>query len=377
MHHQSSQLSLRAGVSTRPPAQRTSAIPVHRNGSGFAVAEVTESLADYSQGWLASIRNGVRPRTFDSYDAQLRLHVLPLLGERPVADLDVEDVLELIDVLRSKGYTGWTIRTVLTPLSRLLNHAVRRGAIAANPITRLDRTERPAVWAAEQKVLKRDEIGRLLDCAPDRYRTLLAAAVFTGLRQGELLGLTWAEVDFDDGVVKVRRSLDRQGQRQEPKTRQAVRDVVLMPALGRALDEHRSRSAFAAPDDFVFSSRLGTPLHWRNIARRALQPALKNAGLGHLRWHDLRHTFASLLIANGSNIVYVSRQLGHGSSDITLRCYSHLFDRAEHAQRTRTALEESFGPLFRTPSGRTHTGVTSRASSELDSAPGVEGGSDT
>lgn len=104
MHHQSSQLSLRASVSTRSPNQRTSVIHGRGNRSGLAGGhDVTESLASYSQRWLASIRSGVRPRTFESYDAQLRLHVLPLLGDRPVADLDVEDVLALIDVLRSKG----------------------------------------------------------------------------------------------------------------------------------------------------------------------------------------------------------------------------------------------------------------------------------
>ena len=241
----------------------------------------------------------------------------------------------------------------MTPLSRLLNHAVRRGAISVNPISQLERTERPAVWAAEQKILMREEIAQLLEGAPARFRTLLATAVFTGLRQGELLGLLWAEVDFKDGVINVRKSLDRHGRRQEPKTRRAARDVVLMPALASSLAQHREASTFADAHDYVFASSAGTPLHWRNIARRALQPALRNAGIPYVRWHDLRHTFASMLISNGANIAYVSRQLGHGSSDITLRCYSHLFDRAEHAQRTRNALEQSFSALLYAPPGDT------------------------
>jgi integrase len=118
------------------------------------------------------------------------------------------------------------------------------------------------------------------------------------------------------------------------------------PALARALQTHKLASAYSSPSDYVFASQVGTPLYWRNVARPALHPALKNAGIEHLRWHDLRHTYASPLIAQGANIVYVSRQLGHGSSDITLRCYSHLFDRAEHAVRTRDALERSFGALL-------------------------------
>jgi len=331
------QFSPSSGTSTRL-AGRPTPLPPFPQGA--------ESLAVYAERWLEAVRAGVRPRTFHSYSLQLRLHVLPLLGNRPIGELSVEDLVGLIEALQNTGYTAWTIRTALTPLSRLLNHAVRRGVIPVSPIARLDRTERPAVWAAEQKILKREEIGRLLEGAPPRYVTLLATAVFTGLRQGELLGLTWADVDFVEGTVKVRKSLDRLGNRLELKTRHAMRDVVLMPSLARALQAHRTASRFPGASDFVFASQRGTPLYWRNVARRALQPALRNAGLEHLRWHDLRHTFASLLISGGANIVYVSRQMGHGSSDITLRCYSHLFDRAEHAQRTRNALEDSFGDLL-------------------------------
>lgn len=116
--------------------------------------------------------------------------------------------------------------------------------------------------------------------------------------------------------------------------------LVLQPAE-LALDG--DQSLFKSDDDYVFAFRVGTPLHWRNVSRRALKPALEKAGIEPLRWHDLRHTFASLLIAGGANVVFVSRQLGHGSSDIMLRVYSHLLDRAEQAQRTREILQEMLG----------------------------------
>jgi integrase len=145
----------------------------------------------------------------------------------------------------------------------------------------------------------------------------------------------------------VRSALDRHGDDVAPKTQHAVRDVVLIPALAEALRGHRTESAFNGPDDYVFASLAGTPLHWRNVSRRALKPALKAAGIEPLRWHDLRHTFASLLIGGGANVVFTSRQLGHGSSDITLRVYSHLFDRAEQAQRTRDLLEATLGDVVR------------------------------
>ena len=197
-------------------------------------------------------------------------------------------------------------------------------------------------------MLDRDEIGRLLSAATPAYRTLLATAVFTGLRQGELLGLTWADIDFEDSLVRVSKQLDRSGERVAPKTLQAVREVTLMPALGRVIREHKLRSPFARPEDPVFASQAGTPLYWRNVSVCGLAGAFERARIEppRPRFHDLRHTFASLLVSEGLNVVYVSRQLGHASPDITLRVYAHLFDRAEHAQRARDALEAGFGEIL-------------------------------
>jgi integrase len=120
-----------------------------------------------------------------------------------------------------------------------------------------------------------------------------------------------------------------------------------MPALAQALKQHRAESRFSGPGDYVFTTRVGTPLHWANLASRILNPALSKAGLRPLRWHDLRRTFASLLIAGGANITFVSRQLGHSSSQITLGVYAHLLDREEQAQRTREMLETMLGTTLR------------------------------
>jgi integrase len=132
-----------------------------------------------------------------------------------------------------------------------------------------------------------------------------------------------------------------------PKTAHAVRDVVLMPALAQALAQHRE-TQFQQPDHYVFTTDLGTPLQWSRVARQALEPALKKAGIQHLRWHDLRHIYASLLIAGGANITFVSRQLGHSSSQITLGVYSHLIDQERQAERDRDMLQEMLGDVVET-----------------------------
>jgi integrase len=190
----------------------------------------------------------------------------------------------------------------------------------------------------------------MLQAATPANRNVLATAVFTGLRQSELLGLSWADVDLEAGVLRVRRQLDRGGGYSEPKTWRAKRDVVLMPSLVTLLRAHRLASAYPDPTDPVFVTRTGRPLYYRNLIR-GLRLALAKAGLEddgrpRLRFHDLRHTYASLLIAQGLNVAFISHLLGHASPSFTLDVYGGLFDRAEHARRARDRLEEAFGAML-------------------------------
>lgn len=161
-------------------------------------------LAAYAANWLDSIHGLVRPRTYEGYAYRLERHILPHLGQHRLDEIGVDDILALIGELREGGYSGWSIRSILTPLSRLFSHAVRRDVIPASPISKLDRSERPTVWKREQRVLNSAEIGRLLDAASPRYRTLLASAILTGLRQSELLGLRWRDIDFEEELIRVR-----------------------------------------------------------------------------------------------------------------------------------------------------------------------------
>ncbi len=285
MQAASSQLLL-TGVSTRrlgtPP-------PNSANQASRAVPTLTQ----YAVTWLESIEGIVLGRTREAYRSRLELHVMPRFGECRLDQVGVDEVLALISDMRKRGYSGATISAVLIPLSRPFAHAVRRDVIQ--------------------------------------------------VRQSELLGLHWRDIDFDNQVIHVRGALDREQQEVPPKTENALRDVILMPALAKLLRQHQRESRFHQPDNYVFTTRVGTPLQWANLSARGLQPALKKAGIQPLRWHDLRHTFASLLIAGGANITFTSRQLGHSSSQITLGVYAHLLDREEQAQRTRDMLQDMLG----------------------------------
>ncbi len=339
MQAASSQLHLTTGVSTRTFETPSSAPPADGSSAPAPL------LAKYVDSWLEGLEGLVQPSTVEAYAGRLERHVLPRLGERRLDEVGLDDILALISDLRKGGCSGATVVAILTPLSRLFGHAVRRGLIEVNPVSKLDRSERPRLSRQERPVLNPEEIGRLLEAAAPRFRTLLATAILSGLRQGELLGLHWRDIDFDNELIRVRTALNRKRRDVPPKTARAVRDVILMPALAQMLRERRTETGFNRPDDYVFTTRTGTPHHAPHIGQRVLKPALERAGLQPMRWHDLRHTFASLLIAGGANITFVSRQLGHTSSQVTLGVYAHLLDREEQARRTREMLQEMVGAV--------------------------------
>jgi integrase len=278
-------------------------------------------------------------------------YLLPRFGHWRADQIRVDDVAALVAELTTQGLSGATIAKPLIPLSRILDHAARRGLIGSNPVRGLERHERPKVVHREMRVLDRDEIAALLDAAAEPYRTLFATGVFTGLRIGELLGLTWADIEPQAGLVHVRRQMGPDHTSASLKTANARRSVVLMPTLGNSLREHRLRSPHSLEPDPVFSRHEGRPLYYATC-RYQLQLTAHRARLSQnpeqprLRLHDLRHTYASLLIGQGANVVLVSRQLGHASPNTTLGVYAHLYDRAEHAKRTSDMLEASFGHVL-------------------------------
>jgi integrase len=173
-------------------ARQARAAIVDKLGRGERVAPEKRTLAEAAEEWLEGQEGRLRDRTMGGYRTSLNTHILPALGRRRLTDISVEDVLALIARMRAAGKSEWTIQSPLKPLSRILGHAARNHRIPANPVRQLERDEKPKPSATQRpkRILEADEIKRLLDAAPDRYRTLLTTAVFSGLRQGELLGLT-------------------------------------------------------------------------------------------------------------------------------------------------------------------------------------------
>jgi len=190
----------------------------------------------------------------------------------------------------------------------VLRFARRCGWIVTDPVGLLERDERPQPTQRRQRVLGRAEIERLLGACAPRDRLMVTTVLCTGLRISELLGLVWDDIDFAAGVIHVRAQLSRAhhgapARRVAPKTPASFRDVPLVPQLARLLNAHRQGARSARGADWVFATTRGTPYGHRNVSRRALGRAAQLAGLNDdgwppLRFHDLRHTFASHLIVD-------------------------------------------------------------------------------
>ena len=190
---------------------------LRRRGCGSRFATVAEE-------WLSK-QTHLRPRSYEGYARALRRHCFPRFGERPIASVDEDAIANLVRDLQAEGLSGSTVAGVLVPLGGVLRYAVRQKLVPYNPVARLERSERPRLVRREKRILTADEIEALLLATTKAYRPIIATAIFTGLRQSELLGLWWGDLDLDGGVLHVRRTLDRTG-----TTRSRRRSNLLGPS---------------------------------------------------------------------------------------------------------------------------------------------------
>lgn len=286
------------------------------------------------------------PRTYDHYELAVRRHLKPMFGSRSIRSIAPNDLVAWHAEQRKAGAAAWSIKGRWMALRCVLAHAVRHGWLDMNPADALTSRERPKTGMSRKRFLTEEEMDTLIGAADGRYRALIAVCLFAGLRISEALGLTWDDADLDTGHFRVRHQLNRKGRRVRLKTPTARRDVVMMDALATMLRRHRLASPHSNATDPVFCTATGSAMSARN-AGRALTRISTRAGLSDVTPHALRHTFASMLIAQGRDPVFVADQLGHASPAITLRVYAHLFRAAKQADDARDELEAAYGSLLR------------------------------
>lgn len=279
----------------------------------------------FLEWWVDSVRN-IRPTTRAGYRAAIRYHLVPTIGSLRLADLAPLHVEEMLAALEPR-MSAKSLRNVHAVLRRALTAAVRAGHVSRNVAGR-EYVDAPRVVVDEPDAFSVDEIRRLLAAIRgDRLEALLRLALGTGLRQGELLGLAWQDVDLERGELRVRYELARVDgayRRVEPKTERSRRLVPLAPSIVDALRAHRQQTIDAgfvpAATGPVFTNRSGGPLSgsWLTHRLYALEDA---AGTRRLPFKNLRSTFASRLFEAGVPDRVIADLLGHTRTKTTQRHY--------------------------------------------------------
>ena len=244
---------------------------------------------------------------------------------RKIREVTVEQIERFRSALVESGKGRRTINKSLTLLGAMFRYALRHRWVSYNPaslVHKLREEQGATQEGMDCNILTPTEINALLNAVDERYHTLLMAAVLTGLRQGELLGLQWGDVDWNTKHVYVRRSFTGGGF-YEPKTKYSRRKVDIPATLLTELKKWKLRCP-KGELELVFPNGDGKPEHPSNVLRRGFFPALRRAGLRKIRFHDLRHTYASLLIANKEEPKRIQTLMGHSSIKITFDVYGHL-----------------------------------------------------
>jgi integrase len=338
---------------------------LHREmDAGVSPTDERLTVAAFLDRWVDSLEGQVSAKTLDSYSDTVRLHLRPGLGRVAVRKLSVAQVDGLWRSKRAAGYSANSIRIMRSVLRRALGQAEREGVVLRN-VAALSGA--PRLDAAEGRALSVDQARELLEAVRGhRHEPLITVMLAFGLRRGEALGLHWSALDLEAMTLRVthgvKRVTDRTGSDRRTrlevgdlKTRRSRRTLYLTPELVELLKRHRARqagermAAGAAWQDhgLIFATEVGTPLDPDNFSH-VFTRLTARAGLGHWHPHDLRHSGASLMLAQGTDLYVVSEVLGHASIAITKDVYGHLVEghKREAAKAMSDALFGEFGSHF-------------------------------
>jgi integrase len=279
-----------------------------------------------AEAWLAFKKPNLRASTWEVYEGHTRKH-FPEFASIKMNRITAPMIEKFIMERQAARMPINTIRKIIVSLNQIFKYAARHGYIHQNPMLLAERPREPQDHESQSikniRVLNPSEISTFLAAEKNqKYRTMFMLAIMSGLRQGELIGLKWSDVDWRASQITVERTFNNQAWYQ-PKTKGSRRRIDLGPAMLRELKMWR----LACPSnelDLVFPNEAGGPINHNNLVVRHFRPSMKSAGIEKIRWHDLRHTYASLLVEQGENIKYIQSQLGHSSPTVTLNVYAHL-----------------------------------------------------
>ena len=337
---------LKYGVAeSRQLAERAKSQAVADRDRGLLPMPSRITLNDWLPKWLDGKAPSLAPKTIANYRYLTERHLRPLLGEKRLQDLKPSDVRSAYQALAQRGYSRSLLHQMRVILKGALHEALLDEVVSRNvaEVARLPSFKRTRVARA----LDQGEARRFLAVAHEqRLGVLFEFVIATGLRRGEVCALSWKNVDLNVGILRVRENLtvvNGQATLGVPKTESGIRDLHLAPETVTLLRRHREQQAaefpFASPH--VFTNRAGARLYPDSLTKISGRIAVK-AGLGTVRFHDLRHTYASLMLSQGVPMEVVSEKLGHSRPSTTADIYRHIY--LEEHERHTIALTELLTP---------------------------------
>lgn len=324
---------------------------LHREqAAGNPISVERQTVAEFLEHWLTTVvaqRN--KPRTQESYREMVRLHIEPQIGRHQLSKLAPEHVQAMLTTLLEKGLSPRTAQYARAILRRALDQAVRWGRIGRNVAALVDgpRVEKHVITPLSEAQAR----SLLVAVKGHRLEALYRVALSLGLRRGEILGLRWQDVDFERQTLRVSVALQGRGQNKHlasPKTASSVRLLALPPVLLAVLEQHRrnqeeERTVVGADwdeHDLVFPSNRGTPMEGSNLLKH-FKATLQRANLPAIRFHDLRHSCATLLIAQGVHPRVIMEILGHSKISTTMDIYAHVLPETQRDAMKK--LDQLFG----------------------------------
>lgn len=283
-------------------------------------------LAAWADEWVLT-RHDLRPTTRARLEISLSSQVLPRFGSTPLGKITNAAIRGWVADMLAEGLSPATVRKAVFALRQCLAAAVADNRLVMNPAADVPL---PAERLKAPRFLSQSEVDRLAEAMPDRYRALVLAGAYAGLRWGEAAGMTRRNVDVLRSRLRVvSTAVEVRGHvtlGQEPKTRRSRRSVPVARSVMRQLEEHLAVHVGPEPDALVFTAPRGGPLARSLFARRVWQPAVTRAGLSGVTFHGLRHSFVAILVAAGCNVREVSEWAGHNNVAFTLTRYGGLFE---------------------------------------------------
>jgi integrase len=297
------------------------------------------TFKEVAEDWLKYKKPNIRFNTWQRYDGYVRNHYQMFL-KVPVNRITTAQIEKFISAKQASKTNIITLKKMLVALNQVFKYAVRHHYIDHNPVSSAERPQDQRSTKQKEviQILTPDQIAAFLDNVETyEFQVLFQLAIFSGARQSELFGLKWNCVDWKNSQIEIKRSYNG-GRWYPPKSKASRRKIDIGPAMLAELKRWRLKSIYSSDENLVFPNNIGNPLDPNELVRHHFYPTLASAELPKIRFHDLRHTYASLKIEQGENIVYISNQMGHSKVSTTLDIYGHMIKTDNH--QSACGLEE-------------------------------------